>query len=354
MARFITAQKENIGLSPDAMLFQGKKKSDRVRLRQIEYNADFIHEKDITDISEIDFTDNSSTTSWLNVDGLHDNQIIQQIAQKFHIESLIISDLLDTYSRPKIHEYDDCIYISLKMLQYNEKQHQLVSENLVLIIKNHWLISFQEREGDVFNPVRERLRNNKKRLRNSGSDYLAVALLDTVIDNYIYIISCLGEKIEALDEKLMQKISKDTLSEIDQYKSEMIYLRKIIKPCREVVLNFNKSDSDLIHKNIQAYLKQVHSNIELANDSIDNYREILSDLLNVFQSNVSNKLNDILKILTIFSVFFIPITFIVGVYGTNFDNIPLIHFRFGYLIMWLIIILTVVIMIFLFHRKKWL
>lgn len=352
MARFIKSQKSSIGSSPESMVFRGERKSDKVRISVIEYNQEVLEERDIRNLSEIDVT-RTDRMVWLNVDGLHDSMVMQQIAEIFQLSPLIISDVLETHNRPKVHEYDDCVYISTKMLNHDEKTYHLASENLVLIVKDNVLISFQERIGDVFDPVRERLRSNRKRFRAGGSDYLAYALLDTVIDNYIYIISRLGEKIENLDESLTSKSEPSSLDAINHYKSEIIYLRKIIKPCREVVLNLEKIESDLIHSNLQVHLRSLHSNIELANETIDNYREILSDMLNVFHTMMSNKLNDVLKMLTIFSVIFIPITFIVGVYGTNFDYLPELHFRYGYFVMWLVIILLVACMILYFKRKKW-
>ena len=178
-------------------------------------------------------------------------------------------------------------------------------------------------------------------------------LLDVIIDNYIYIISQLGEEIEDIDEELIESPSPDRLEDINRYKSELVYLRKIVKPCRELVLNLSKMDSELINDYMDIHLKELQNNIELANETIDNYREILSDQLNVFHTNMSSRLNDILKILTIFSVIFIPITFIVGVYGTNFDNIPELHLKYGYYMMLTLIIALVFLMISYFKRKKW-
>lgn len=353
MARFLKVQKESIGLPPDAINFRGEQKCSASRIRLIDYDSGHITETDVENIDDVLSYADTKTTSWLNIDGIHDIELMKKIAQGFNIEELIISDLLNPHIRPKIHEYDNCIFISLKMLRYNEKEKEHTSENFAMIIKDHIIISFQERAGDVFNPIRERLRKNKKRFRGAGTDYLAFALIDVIIDNYIYIISKLGEKIETLDDELINNNSYKNLEEINKYKSELVYLRKIVKPCRELVLNLNKMDSDLINDYMGVHLKELHNNIEMANESIDNYRDILSDQLNIFHTNVSAKLNDILKILTIFSVIFIPITFIVGVYGTNFDNIPELHLKYGYFMMWGIIIAIVVAMIAYFKKKRW-
>lgn len=353
MARFLKSKKETIGISPDAILFRGEKKTENTKLRIIDYNEDKLEEVELKLLAEAVKFDIPGTSSWLNIDGLHDTLLMEELSALFDIDPLIVSDLLDTDARPKIHEYDNCLYISIKMLRYNEDESEVSSENLVLVLKENILISFQERVGDVFEPVRIRLRKNKKRMRTSGVDYLTFALLDVVIDNYIYVISRLGEQIEALDDELTEALSTDNLSDINKYKSEVNFLRKTIKPCREMIINLVKLDSDFIEDSMQVHLKELYNNMELANDSLYSYREILSDQLNIFHTTLSYKQNDVLKFLTIFSVIFIPITFIVGVYGTNFDNIPELHYRYGYFIMWVVILITVLFMIWYFRKKKW-
>lgn len=352
MARLIKSYKEDIGASPDDISFHGEKKEDFIRLRIINYNPDKLLEKTVKDVDEAVSYINNESVTWFNVDGLHDDNIMRDISTKFAIDSFIIADILNVDSRPKIHEYDDCIYMSVKMLNCDDTQ-TVTSENLVLIIKNNVLLSFQERKGDVFEPVRDRLRNNRKRFRHSGTDYLAFALLDVIVDNYIFIITCLGNNIEHLDEVMTESLKQTTMEEIKKYKSELTYLRKIIKPCRELIMNFAKMDSELIHDYMKPHVKTLQSNIELANETIDNYREMLADLLNVFNNMATNKVNDILKVLTIFSVIFIPLTFITGIYGTNFANIPGLNWKYGYYVMLGIIALIAVVMIFYFKKKKW-
>ncbi len=354
MARFIKTNKENIGLSPDAIRFRGEKKSDFVKLSVIDYDANNLSEISVNNLDEIIPLTKSNTTTWLNIDGLHNEELMKYLSEVFSLDTLIISDILNTQLRPKIHEYNNCIFISLKILQFNEKSNKIFTENLVIIIKDKLLISFQEKESIIFVPIKERLRNNRKRLRGSGTDYLAFALIDVVIDNYLYLISRIGEKVENLDEYLIENPSISILEEIKKYKREINYLRKTIVPCRDMIVSLVKMDSELISENLLVHLKELQDNINLANESIESYREILSDQLNIFHTNVSNKLNDILKFLTIFSVIFIPLTFIAGIYGTNFDYIPELHFRYGYFAMWGIIIIIAVFMIFVFKRKKWL
>ncbi|MBS2212207.1 magnesium/cobalt transporter CorA [Carboxylicivirga mesophila] len=354
MARFLKAKKEAIGLSPYELRFLGEQKLDFVKLRLINYSENQLEERELASISEIKDFQSEEAVSWVNIDGLHDTRVLEELIAELKIDKLVVADVLDTHRRPKLQEYDNCLYVSVKMLQFDDDEDQITSENLVLVFNNNLLISFQERVGDVFNPIRERLRKNKKRIRSANADYLAFALLDVVIDNYLHIISRLGEKIEDLDDELIEKPSSDSLVKINTYKVEISYLRKIIKPCREMIQNLCRLDSELIDDSIQVHLDELRHNIELANEAVDNYRDILSDQLNIFHTTVAYKLNDVLKMLTIFSVIFIPITFIAGVYGTNFDHIPELHYQYSYFIMWGVIIITVLVMLWYFKRKKWL
>lgn len=353
MARFIKSNKENIGISPDALVFRGKKRTDNVRLRIIDYDAENLNEVELKNIQEASAYNHPKTTTWFNIDGLHDEGIMLEISKIFEVDTLILSDVLNTHARPKMQDYDNSIFISLKMLKYDEDNNRIHAENLVLIIKDNVLLTFQERQGDVFEPVRERIRKNRKRIRTSGTDYLAFALLDIVIENYIYIISRIGEKIESIEDKLIGANENSIIHEINTYKREIQYLRKLIKPSQDLLINLVKLDSELLKENTYVHFKELQDNINHAIESLDSYREILSDQLNIFHTNVSDKLNDIMKFLTIFSVIFIPLTFIAGIYGTNFDNVPELHYKYSYFIMWGVMVFITTGMIIYFKRKKW-
>lgn len=353
MARFVTKHKNEIGLSPDALLFRGKKKIDKVLLRLIDFDASNLEESTIEKIDEALKYKDKHTVTWLNIDGLHNLDLMKEIADKFKLEHLILSDVLNTQARPKVQEYDNCIFLSIKMLQHNEGTNLISVENLSLIITKSVLISFQERKGDVFEPVRDRIRKQKKRIRNSGTDYLTFALLDIVIDNYIYIISLLGEKIETLEENLLLDPKKDVIDHINTYKRELNFLRKNIKPAKEMVLYLSKLESELIDENTSIHIKELQDNINHASESSDSYRDILSDQLNIYHTTISSKLNDIMKFLTIFSVIFIPLTFIAGIYGTNFDVVPELHYEYSYFIMWGIMLTVAAGMLIYFRKRKW-
>jgi magnesium transporter len=296
----------------------------------------------------------TDTVTWLNVDGLHDSSVIEQIGEIFELDPMMLVDVLDTEQRPKVQEYDECIYISMKMIRYDEKENEIHKEKLSLVIANRLLISFQERQGDVFDPVRERIRKHKRKIRNSGTDYLAFALLDIVIDNYIYIISTLGEKIEQLEDDLIDNPTRDMLEQINDFKREINYLRRLIHPSREMINALSKLDTELFdHEENGVHWKELQDNINLATETSDGYREILSDMMNIYHTTVSTKLNDIMKFLTIFSVIFIPLTFIAGIYGTNFDNLPELHYEYSYHTMLAVMVIITIGMIFYFRSRKW-
>lgn len=354
MARFINKKKNEIGLSPYELIFIGEKKIDNVLLRVIDFDSNELEEREIKSVKEVLKYKDINTVTWFNVDGLHIEAIMNDIAKGFQFDNLILADVMNTQARPKVHEYSNCIFLSIKMLKHDEKTSLMSVENLSIILTKSVLISFQERKGDVFEPVRERIRTSKRRIRNSGTDYLMFALLDIVVDNYIYIISILGDKIEDLEESLLLDPKQTVIDEINTYKRELNFLRKNINPAKEMILALSKMESDIIEDSTYIHYKELLANINQAIESSDSYREILSDQLNIYHTTISSKLNDIMKFLTVFSVIFIPLTFIAGVYGTNFDILPELHFKYSYFIMWGVLLSIAIGMLFYFKKKKWL
>lgn len=354
MARFLKKHKQEIGISPDDLFFRGEQKADEIQLSVIDFDSNDLEEKIIHSVNDIQKYIKKDSVTWFNIDGLHNTSIMEDIANVFELDSLILPDVMNIDARPKVQEYDDSIYISIKMLQQDPDSSIISVENLSLIITDTVLISFQEKKGDVFEPVRDRIRKQKKRIRNSGVDYLAFTLLDIVIDNYIYIISVLGEKIETLEESLFLNPKKSYINQINHYKRELHFLRKNIKPAKETIFVLSKMDSELIDDNVDIHFKELQDNINHASESSDFYREILSDQLNIYHTTISSKLNDIMKFLTVFSVIFIPLTFIAGIYGTNFDVLPELHYKYSYYIMLAVMVVIVIIMLFYFKKKKWL
>jgi magnesium transporter len=354
MVKIFTKKKNQIGLSPDSLLFLGEKRLDVSKFSIIDYNENELVERTIDKVSDIKPFLSKRTTTWFNIDGVHDQNVMLDISENFQFEKYVLADIMNTQNRPKINEFSTCVFLSIKMMRMEEEEGRVINENLSIILTPQVVLSFQEYPGDVFDPVRERIRTvTKKRLRTSGTDYLTFCLLDIVIDNYIYIVSLLGEKIELLDDKLTESIEDEVLDEINTYKRELNYLRKNILPAKEMILALSKLDSELIHESNKVFFKELVDNIMHVTESLENFREILSDQLNMYNTLVNNRLNDIMKFLTIFSAVFIPITFIAGVYGTNFDNIPELHAKNGYFIMLGGIVFVAFGMLYYFKRKKW-
>lgn len=353
MARLIKKKKKDVGISPYELLFRGEHKTDNILIRVIDYDGDHLEEKTISEIAKTFDYQSKKTITWLNIDGLHNIPLMEEIANGFKLDKSILSDVMNTDSRPKVQEHENCIYISIKMLQHDEKTDTINVENLSLVITKTILISFQERKGDVFEPIRERIRGQKRRLRTSGTDYLAFALLDIVVDNYIYILSVLGEKIESIEDTLLTNPQQNIIDEINGLKRELNFLRKNINPAKEMIVALSKMESEFIDDVNHMHYKELVNNISQAIETSDSYREILSDQLNIYHTTISSKLNDIMKFLTIFSVIFIPLTFIAGIYGTNFDVVPELHYEYSYFIMWGVMILVAISMLIYFRKKNW-
>lgn len=346
-------RQEDIGLSPYELRFRGQYRSKEVKMTLFDISKENIREETITSIDELQSFKNKDNLIWLNIDGLHNEKLMEQLANSLHIPVEILSDVMEPSTRPQLEEFDNGLFVSIKMMQYDETLNQISIDNLCLVLMNNMLITFQEETNNLFNPVKERIMKHSKRFKNMGADYLVFSLLDVVIDNYIFILSMLGEKIETLENRMVLNRDKGTLKIINLLKHELSNLGRYIKPAKDMLMSLVKLDSDFITTKNDKHYKELQDNINQAVDLLDYYRELLYDELNIYHSSMSTRLNDIMALLTIFSVVFIPLTFIVGVYGMNFDNIPELHFRNGYFIVWCVMVVVAGAMLLYFKRKKW-
>lgn len=354
MARFLKNKEATLGKAPGELVFIGEEKVQEATIRVIDYDRDNLSEKELYDIRDGLPYKETETVTWLNINGLHDTELIRQVGKVFNLHALVLEDVVNTGQRPKMEEYDDYLFFVIKMIRYDENEGLIKSEQLSMILGKSFVVTFQEQPGDVFEPVRDRIRKQKGRIRKVGIDYLAYALLDTIVDNYIFIIERLGEKIEDIEDEILDNPTQDVLTRINNYKREMNYLRKSIRPAREFMLHLAKLDSDLIQDETTPFLKDLLDLASQAVEVIDTYREMLSDHLNIYNTGVNNRLNEIMKVLTIFSAIFIPLTFIAGIYGTNFDNLPELHYPYSYFIMWTVFLIVSLAMLRFFRRKNWL
>jgi magnesium transporter len=293
-------------------------------------------------------------TSWINVDGVHDMTVIEKLGQHFLIHPLTLEDTVNTAQRPKLEEFDDYLYMALKMLTWDDEAGRLRAEQVSLVLGHHFLISFQEAEGDVFAPVRTRIRQGRGRLRRSGGDYLAYALIDSVVDHYFVVLELLGEKIEALEEQLYANDGDDPLAAIFRLKQEMIYLRKQIGPLREPLSQLHKSENPLIQEKHRVFFADVYDHLLQALEVVESLRDVLSGLQDLYISMTGQRMNEIMKVLTIIATIFIPITFVAGIYGMNFEVMPELKWRWGYFAVWGVFAAIGGAMLVYFKRRRWL
>ena len=342
------------GLPPGTLVHVGEKKVESVRITFIDYDEQSFQEKQVTKIEECLKLKNTPTVSWINIDGIHDIELLEKLGKGFELHPLLLEDILSTGQRPKFEDYEKYIFIVLKMLSFSGENQSVEVEQVSLILGPNYVISFQERVGDVFDQVRDRIRNAKGRVRKMGPDYLAYSLIDAVVDNYFVILERFGEKIESMEEEVVGDPTEKTVQQIHSLKREMIALRKSIWPLRELIGGIQKSESSLINETTDVYLRDVYDHTIQIIDTIESFRDMVSGMLDIYLSSLSNKMNAVMKVLTIIATLFIPLTFVAGIYGMNFEYMPELKVRWAYGAVWLVMITIAVIMLFYFRRKKWL
>lgn len=345
---------KKIGLPPGTLVHVGKEFIEKSRISVIDYDETSYTEREIENISDLAPFRESRTTTWINVDGIHDVATIEELGGLFHLHPLVLEDIVNATQRPKIEDGGDYVFIVLKLLDYSQELDEIALRQLSLVLGPTVLLSFQEEEGDLFNPVKERLKGNNVRIRKSGADYLAYCVIDTVVDNYFAILEKLAEKMEALEEELVKNPDRETLQGIHRLKTDMIYLRRSIWPLREVVNTLGRGESALIQDSTLPYLRDVYDHTIHAIDTMETFRDIVSGMLDIYLSSVSNRLNEIMKVLTIIATIFIPLTFLSGWYGMNFKDMPELTWRWGYPMVIGIALAVATIMLVYFKRKKWL
>jgi magnesium transporter len=341
------------GMPPGSLIFTGKNNYEKVKIQLIDYTQTKLQEKELKNVEECFPFKNRPTVTWLNITGVHEVDIVEKIGKYFGLHPLMIEDILTIDQRPKIEDFDKGLFIIFRMLSYDEKKSEVNSEQVSLIIGKHFVISFQETEGDIFDPIRKRIRNARGRIRNMNSDYLAYALLDILIDNYFTILEKIGEKVEDTEEKLLEDPDIKTINTIHILKRDLIILRKSVWPLREVISKMQRSGSKLIHRATQVYLRDLYDHTIQVIDTIETLKDTTSSMLEVYLSSISNKMNEVMKVLTMFASIFIPLTFIVGVYGMNFKFMPELNWKYSYFVVWGVIIAVGLSMLFHYKRKGW-
>ncbi|MFC1938968.1 magnesium/cobalt transporter CorA [Chloroflexota bacterium] len=354
MPRLIRKVSKKAGMPPGTLVYIGDKKDEKTRITVFDYDIAKYEENEVASAEEcFPFKEKPSVT-WINVDGLQQLDVIEKLGKHFGLHPLLLEDVLNTEQRPKMEDFGDYIFIVLKMLFYDSNNDSIHAEHISLVLGSNFVISFQEHTGDVFDPIRERIRKDKGRIRKTGADYLTYALIDTIVDNYFIIIEKIGDRIEDTETELAANPTSEILQTIRKTKKELLFLRKSVWPLREVVSRLEKAESPLILDSSVVYLRDVYDHTIQVIDTVESFRDTVSGMLDVYLSSISNKMNEVMKVLTIFAAIFIPLTFVAGIYGMNFDFMPELRWRMGYFGVIIIMASIGGGMLFRFKKKGWL
>ena len=359
MIKLSRKRSEKSGLPPGSAIHVGEKRVEKTVITLIRYDADRFASEMFDSLEACIKQKEEKGVTWINVDGLHETGLIERLGEQFGIHPLIIEDVLNTQQRPKADIFDDYIYITLKMHSYDREKGEISVEQVSIILGEDFVLTFQEQPGDIFTSLRDRIKAGRGKVRRMGADYLAYCLIDAVVDNYFMILEGVGEEIEDIEEELLERPDPDTVQDIHAIKREMILLRKAIWPLRELLGVLNREETELIKKETEIYLRDVYDHTVQVIETVETYRDMIAGMLDIYLSSVSYRMNEIMKVLTIFAAIFIPLTFVAGLYGMNFDpgagpfNMPELRWRYGYPAVLAFMMFLVISMGIYFKRKKW-
>lgn len=342
------------GLPPGTIIFKGNKRVDQTQIHYLQYDTETLTDKNFNTKETIAFLPSpEDKVDWYDVRGLHDTDLVENVGKAFNVHKLILEDIPDTYQRPKFEEYDNGAFIVVKAIDFDESKLQMNTEHVSIYFYKGLVLSFQESSTDLFEAVRARIQSGKGRIRSSGADYLVYAIIDVVVDNYFLVLDEIEEKIEALESKILFNQDANDKQAIHNLKRELLLMRKSIAPLREAISRFSKCENEIIQDSTSLYLRDLHDHTIQIMDSIDSFRDLLNSLQDLYISEISFKMNQVMQILTLVSTIFIPLTFIAGIYGMNFTNMPELHSEYGYYIVWGIMLVITAGLIIYFKRKNW-
>jgi magnesium transporter len=353
-SKILRKRDKTLGLAPGTPVYVGDKKEEKVKISIFEYDEKDVKELEVKSIDDYIPSKNTTATIWIDIDGIHKIDMIEKVARQFSFHPLILEDIVNTEQRPKMEDFDQNIFLVLKMLDYDDEKESIKIEQVSLVLGKNYVISFLEQEGDVFASIKNRIRKGKGRIRDMKADYLAYSLLDAVVDQYFLILDKLGGKVESLEEKVVAHPHPEVLQEIHRLKREIILLRRSIWPLRELVNTLERSGHPLIEKATRVFLRDIYDLTIQVIDTVETFREMISSMHDTYLSSVSNKMNEIMKVLTIIATIFIPLTFIAGIFGMNFQFMPELTWKWGYYSVLGILFIVALIMVIVFKRKKWL
>ncbi|PWK17001.1 magnesium transporter [Arcicella aurantiaca] len=356
MSKRYKIQNANLGTSPGTLTYVGEEVNFETKVFWTEYNADFYKTHTFPKLGDFNLTLDADKTYWLNIDGIHEPKVIATVGEVFDLHPLVMEDILNTQQKPKFEYYDDeQLFITIKMMEFNPYTREIEVEHLSFILGEGFVISFQEeRTKDVFEPILQRLKTSAGKTRRNGADYLLYALIDLVVDNYFVVLEQVSENMERLEEDILTSAKQKSLNELYGIKRELTLMRKTVFPLREMLFNLIREEAPLITPNTSLYLRDVHDHVTQVLETVDSYRELVASLMDLYLSQASNRMNNVMKVLTVISVIFMPLTFVAGIYGMNFDNMPELHWQYGYYYVWGFMILSVIGMLIYFKKKEWL
>ena len=355
MRKLFPTRTKSPGLSPGTLIHVGQKKSEMVKISFMDYNASgHFAEGEVTSIGELTSIADPATVTWINVAGLHQVEVIEAVGQTFGIHPLFLEDILNTEQRPKMEQYDDYLYMILKMIHWRDDPGEIETEQMSIVLGKTFALTFQEQEKDYFDPLRQRIREAKGRIRQLGAGYLAYALLDIIVDHYFLILENMGEDIERVEEELVTNADPDILQKIHNLKREILFLRRSVWPLREVIGSLQRGDAPLFQADALIYLRDVYEHTIQVIDTVETFRDIVAGLLDIYLSSVSNKMNEVMKVLTIIATIFIPLTFFTSLYGMNFKFLPELEWPWGYPALWAVMLTISGGMLFYFKKRNWL
>ena len=345
---------KTVGAVPGTLIHVGEKKVEKSTITVLDYDEAEVRESEVEAVAVCAAFKDSPTVTWINVEGLHEVETLRELGECFGLHPLALEDVLDTSQRPKIEDYDDYLYIVVRVIRYDEADDELRSEQLSLIVFRGAVISFQEGGGDIFDAVRTRIRANKGRIRKMGTDYLMYSLLDAVVDGCFVALEQMGDRIEALEEEVITDPKRSTMITIHQLRGQTALLRRAIWPLREVVHFLERGETPLLQGATGIYVRDLYDHTIQVVETTESFRDLLSGMADMYLSSVSNRMNEVMKVLTIIATIFIPLTFIAGVYGMNFKYMPELKWIWGYPLVLGVMLAVAAVMLFYFRRRDWL
>jgi magnesium transporter len=339
------------GSPPGSLIFTGEKFTDNPIVLQVRFAEEYIETKKLLN-GEMPLVNDDAVT-WTDIRGLHDVALIESYGKQFNIHPLILEDIVNTQQRPKFEEYGNGVFIVVRSLIYQSDDPQLETEQIAIYLGKNYLLTFQENPDDTFTAVRERLEAGKGRIRSKKSDYLAYTLIDNVVDNYFEVLDHFEDTLDSLEQETTTNPSRLTKEQIHRMKFQLLTIRRAVLPLREAINRFSRAESDLIDTSTEVFVRDLYDHVIRITDIIETYREMAIGLHDLYLSELSHRMNNVIRVLTIITTIFVPLTFLAGVYGMNFENMPGLHHKYGYLIMFGLMLLITVFLLILFRKKKW-